>query len=236
MDAIKTFPKFSIFFLVIMLLEIAGLTVIPSFHMVSKAFIMASLIGFYIVTARYQSNVFLTGLIFALLGDCFLLFTTDDFFIIGLCCFLVMQLCYTAAFNKKRKVPRNKDYIISAIIALFGISVLVFLWNKLDGNPLPVTLYIIAICTMAIYAYLRHPKLRGYKMVLFGVVLFILSDTLIALNKFQGKIQYGNIIIMVTYMIAQYAIVTGEVLSDMPRKSIKANKSVKPDSALSRHK
>lgn len=232
MDSIKTFPKFTVFFLALMALEIAGLTVIPTFHIVSKALIMAGLIGFYITTEKRQNNSFLTGLIFALLGDCFLLFETAEFFVIGLSCFLIMQLLYASAFNRKRRIPKNKDFLVSGGIAIFGGITLTYLWPNLGSMKVAVSLYVFAIVSMAIFAYLRHPRLRGYKIVLLGVVLFLISDILLGINRFGLEIKYGQIFVMVTYMLAQYLIVTGEVLSGMPRQKEK----IKSTSNFGRHK
>lgn len=234
MDSIKTFPKFTFFFAILMTLEIAGLTIIPTFHMVSKAMIMASIIGFYILVEKRQNNAFLAGLIFALLGDCFLLYETVELFVIGLICFLITQLSYAAAFNSKRRIPNNKDYIICAVIALIGVSVLAFLWADLGSMKTPVGLYTTSIILMAIYAYLRHPRLRGYKILLTGVILFIISDTLLGLDKFSNSIPYGQILVMLTYMLAQYLIVTGEVLSNRPRP--KVQQVVDPSLSFNRHK
>jgi len=232
MESIKSFPKFTMLFLCIILLEIAGLTVIPTFHTVSKAFILMTLIGFYISMEKRQSNAFILGMIFALLGDCFLLWETDEFFKIGLGSFLIMQICYSVTFNRKRRLPQTKDYIIPAGIVVFGLAVLAILWKDLAEMKIPVALYTTAIVIMAIFAYLRHPKLRGYKEVLLGVVLFIISDSLLGYNKFIGSIPQGRILVMVTYMLAQYFIVTGEVLSGIPRPKVKQ----KVDSAFARHK
>ena len=232
MDAIKTFPKFTIFFVILMVLEILGLTVIPTYHIVSKPMIMAGLIGFYIFEEKRQNHIFLTGLIFALLGDAFLLYGTEDMFVIGLICFLIMQICYTATFNKKRRIPRTKDYTVPVIIGLIGLSVLAFLWSGLGEMRWAVALYTAAIVTMAIYAYLRHPKLRGYGILFAGVCLFIISDGLLGYNKFGGSFPFAQIAVMVTYMLAQYFIVTGEVLGNMPRKKV----AVQSDSAFGRHK
>ncbi len=234
MDSFKTFPKFTVFFIFLMLLEIAGLTVIPTFHMVSKALIMAGLIGFYILVEKRQNNAFLAGLIFALLGDCFLLFSTVEFFVIGLICFLIMQLCYATAFNRKRRIPKNKDYIICVAIAAVGIAVLSRLLHDLGSIRTPVIFYTIAIVLMTMYAYLRHPKLRGYSIVLLGVACFLVSETLLAFDKFNGSLPNGQMLVMITYMLAQYFIVTGEVLSNMPRKKI-AN-PVDYGSSFNRHK
>ena len=232
MDSIKTFPKFTIFFILLMGLEIAGLTVIPTFHMVSKAMIMAGLVGFYITVEQRQNNAFLLGLILALLGDCFLLYETPDFFKIGLVAFLGMQLSYLAAFNRKRRIPKSKDYIISGAIATLGLGVLAFLWKDLGDHRILVSIYIAAITLMAIYAYLRHPKLRGYTIILAGVILFMLSDGVLAYNKFTSEVPYGQIIVMLTYMVAQYLIVTGEVLGNMPIKKV----AKVTNSAMGRHK
>ncbi len=234
MDSIKTFPKFTIFFAFLMALEIAGLTVIPTFHMVSKAMIIAGIIGFYILVEKRQNNAFLTGLIFALLGDCFLLYETVEFFVIGLVCFLIMQLCYAASFNSKRRVPKNKDYLVCLAIAIFGITILAKLWSSLGSMSTPVGLYATSIILMAIYAYLRHPKLRGYNTVLIGVILFIISDTLLGLSKFNGSLPYGQILVMITYMLAQYFIVTGVMLSNIPRPKVQP--IIDPNSSFSRHK
>ena len=232
MDAIKTFPKFTIFFIALMILEILGLTVIPSYHIVSKPMIMAGLIGFYIFQEKRQNNAFIMGLIFALLGDCFLMFGTNDMFVIGLVCFLIMQLCYMTAFNRKRRVPQTKDYIVPAVLIGLGVLTLVFLWNSLGELKWTVTMYTASIIAMAIMAYLRHPKLRGYQSLFTGVCLFILSDALLGYNKFGNEFPMAPIAIMVTYMLAQYLIVTGEVLGNMKRAKVK----MEPSSSFHRHK
>ncbi len=215
-----------------MILEILGLTVIPSYHIISKPMILAGLIGFYIMEEKRQNHVFLTGLIFALLGDCFLLFDTDDMFAIGLVCFLFMQICYVFVFNRKRRIPRTKDYIVPGIIGIIGLSALAALWNGLGEMRWAVALYTIAIVTMAIFAYLRHPRLRGYGILFTGVCLFIVSDALLGFDKFRGSFPYASIAVMLTYMIAQYLIVTGEVLGNMRRPEVK----MRSDSAFGRHK
>lgn len=232
MDAIKTFPKFTIFFILLMILEILGLTVIPSYHMVSKPMIMAGLIGFYIFEERSQSHAFITGLIFALLGDSFMLFGTDDMFVIGLVCFLIMQICYTVTFNKKRRIPRTRDYAVPAVIGIIGLSILAYLWDNLGDMQWAVAGYTLAIVLMAMYAYLRHPKLRGYGLLFIGVCFFILSDTLLGMDKFGTNFPYAQIVVMLTYMVAQYLIVTGEVLGNMKRVAVEDRSST----SFGRHK
>jgi len=46
-------------------------------------------------------------------------------------------------------------------------------------------------------------------MVIIGALIFMLSDTMLAINKFLEPIAYANVLIMITYIVAQYLIVSG---------------------------
>jgi uncharacterized membrane protein YhhN len=45
--------------------------------------------------------------------------------------------------------------------------------------------------------------------ILIGAVLFVSSDSLVAFNKFYHPLVLSSFIIMITYLIAQYLIVSG---------------------------
>ena len=100
MQYFERFKSFNIYFIILILLNILVLFVIQEYRMVAKPLIMASLIGFYIGHESRQSNGFIMGMIFALMGDIFLLFTSKEFFILGLLCFLLMQIFIS--LNSKR--------------------------------------------------------------------------------------------------------------------------------------
>lgn len=63
---------------------------------------------------------------------------------------------------------------------------------------------------MGILAFLRSRSSR-IDQVAIGAVLFILSDSAIAVDKFLQPIPAATWIIMTTYAAAQYLIVTGVV-------------------------
>jgi len=218
------YPKFSIFYVVIFIANILVLIYSPENHVIPKAMIMTSLLAFYVSTVVRQDHAFLLGMIFALLGDGFLLFNTMDFFIIGLLSFLVMQISYITVFNRKRRISQAKDYLVPGIIGLVGLGGVFIITRNLENNQLLIVIYSLALLAMTIFAYLRHPKLRGYNFVLIGAILFLISDLVLAINKFVLEIQFGSIIVMATYMTAQFLIVTGETLSTK-NKEIKAKKS-----------
>jgi len=233
MNPITKYPWFTILFLVIMVADIAGILAYPQVRLVSKGMIMASLLGLYILQAKRQEHSFLLGIIFALLGDAFLLFTTDDFFLIGLGCFLIMQLSYATTFWRKRRIPRTKDKLVSAGISLIPVVFCLFAWRHISQMGTAVILYAAAITLMLVAAYLRHPKLTGYWHVLVGSILFVISDLLLAIDKFVSAMPQGGVAVMITYMLAQYLIVTGILLDDQPRAK---QKSAEPVGTFGRHK
>ena len=76
---------------------------------------------------------------------------------------------------------------------------------------LPVFFYMLVILTMATSAYLRRDNVGkvSYNFVLIGAILFLISDSLLAVNKFYTPLAYSNISIMFTYAFAQLFIVFG---------------------------
>ena len=49
----------------------------------------------------------------------------------------------------------------------------------------------------------------SYNLVFIGAIFFMISDSILALNKFYQPIPFSNISIMLTYALAQYLIVLG---------------------------
>ena len=232
MNPFKLFPWFTIFFAVILTAELIGLSGYPQVRLASKGMIMASLLGIYILRAKRQEPIVLSGMIFALLGDSFLLFNGDTFFLIGLVCFLVMQICYSIAFWKKRRIPKARHKLVAASFLVLPIGVLSFGWSQFGNMLGPVVVYALAITVMLITAYLRHPKLNGYKNVLLGSILFVLSDLALAIGKFITDFPLQSYTVMITYIFAQYLIITGLLIDEQPQQT----EGTKPDKTFGRHK
>jgi uncharacterized membrane protein YhhN len=207
----KKHLPFTLFFGVIFFLNILFMYVLQDYRMVAKPMIMASLIGFYITVERRQSNAFVLAMIFALLGDVFLMFKGDDFFLIGLLCFMVMQLLYTYLFSREGSNDKKRLVIISVPLLLLTVGIISLLWNDLGDLRIPVLVYAMAISGMVIFAIYRKNIMKGYSAVVLGVVLFLISDAVLAISKFGGALPFQDIIIMSTYMTAQFLIVRGMV-------------------------
>ena len=88
-----------------------------------------------------------------------------------------------------------------------------YLYSGLGEMRLPVLIYTAVILTMLTGAINRKEKANSisYYLILAGAVLFVISDSAIAINKFSYHFEYSGIVIMSTYIMAQYLIVTGYI-------------------------
>lgn len=209
---LSRFKYFTLFYLFIIVANIVVLYYIKDYRMVAKPMIIGSLLGFYIGNVIKQSPIFIMGMVFALIGDVFLLFEDVSFFVVGLGSFLLMQVFYTVEFYKDIAANFKSRWLAASLIYLVGFVFLILMWDNLGGLKWPVLIYTIAITTMGVMAWMRKREIIWYKEVIAGVLLFLLSDTWLGLSKF-GVISnnYSGLIVIVTYMLAQYLIVRGIV-------------------------
>lgn len=165
---------------------------------------------------RFHKRVF-TGLIFALAGDVLLMFAThnESYFLYGLVAFLLCHIYYTSAFYLDFKSAPELDKkgarIAIVLCAILAIGYYFFLRPHLGAMKLPVMIYVLVISMMMMMASFRNQRVNpeSFKLILFGAMLFLLSDSILAYNKFVQPIDHAGNWIMATYMIAQYLITIG---------------------------
>ncbi len=210
--------------MVVTVLELIGET-LPDrrLHYGCKPLIMALLLLY--VWQSYRAIVYpglirwlLIGMAFALAGDVCLMIREVDLFAPGLGAFLVMQVCYSVAFQQS--IRKHKQTLTGRTMWLpFGLYLalfLVLLRPAFVKNPAllmlwwPVVVYAICLNTMGLLAS-RRRSLPFYSQVLIGALLFIFSDSVIAVNKFLQPVPGASWLVMSTYAAAQYLIVTGMV-------------------------
>jgi uncharacterized membrane protein YhhN len=86
-----------------------------------------------------------------------------------------------------------------------------FLMPFLGDLKIPVTIYASIISIMLLFAFngfLVWEK-PGNLLVFLGAFFFIISDSILAINKFYAPIPKSSFFIMLTYLLAQYLIVIG---------------------------
>ncbi len=161
-------------------------------------------------------NVLMSGLFFSWMGDVFLLFEYKQplFFIFGLASFLITHIFYIVYFLGIRSANASllkKQPLLVALVPAYGILLVWMLYPDLGDLKLPVMVYAAVICTMllcSLHIYLKVNKKAAVLYVL-GAAAFVVSDSLLAINKFYEPFAYAGVFIMLTYCAAQYFIVTG---------------------------
>jgi uncharacterized membrane protein YhhN len=158
-------------------------------------------------------SIMFTGLIFSWAGDIALEF--NGMFIPGLVFFLLAQLMYLWVFIStpgNNSILGNRFYLLIPVL-LTGTLLVAFLYDDLGEMKIPVILYTVVILLMLTGAINRIEKVnrKSYWLVLAGAILFVISDSSIAINKFSIPFKGSSVVIMTTYIFAQFLIVKGYI-------------------------
>lgn len=187
-----------------------------SIHNFTKPMLMPALaLYFYINTNASNSNklryLVLIALFFAFLGDVFLMLVNRNpiFFLMGLGSFLIMQLLYIYIFKLFNFRDLIAKWTYTGLIVIIAFGMILFLYPNLGEMKMPVLLYFMAILTMVLSSIGFWNKHVNSKIVFVGAFFFMISDGLIAINKFNFDIPYSGFLIMVTYILAQWYIIEG---------------------------
>ena len=102
-----------------------------------------------------------------------------------------------------------------ALVAVAGVALAMYAVLWFGGLPVglraPVAAYVVAIALMAAQAIGRATVLRDAPSVLvaLGAGCFMLSDTLLAINRFVTPLPMSQVWVLSTYYAAQCLIVAG---------------------------
>ncbi len=152
----------------------------------------------------YQSAIGI-GLLFALAGDIFLMLPTDRF-IAGLVSFLITHLCYIVAFGTQIRPPFWSPATL--LLLLYALLIYGLLYRHLGHMRMPVLLYLVAIAAMAWLGLLFATQQQSVWALAAGVgsVLFVISDSVLALNRFRRPFAGAQWLVLTTYYLAQWLI------------------------------
>jgi uncharacterized membrane protein YhhN len=156
------------------------------------------------VPPAYKTLI-LAGLALSLAGDVFLLFP-EKWFEAGLVAFLAAQVLYILAFK-----PEPGGGLSAPVLLPFLLYALLFfrlLAPALGKLKLPVLVYTAAITAMAWLAACRFVYRGGTKPLLafVGAVLFLVSDSVLAYDRFARKLGPARLLVLGTYFPAQLLI------------------------------
>ncbi len=213
----RKFPHY--IFLALLSFHIAAISMgRGDWQMYSKPLLIPSLIVYYFLmgAGRQEGRWVLPALVFSWLGDVLLMFQADDdiFFLLGLSSFLLAHIFYIIFFSLVRKgagVKSRRSLLL--LVAAYFAALITFLYPYLGEMRMPVVVYGIVISFMLLLAlHVRNIRQRNAGVLMAGgAVLFVLSDSVLAVNKFYQPFVPAPEIIMLTYGLAQLFIVEGAI-------------------------
>ncbi len=146
------------------------------------------------------------GLLFALIGD-ILLMLPEDRFVLGIGSFAATHAFYLVAFISAAGIALLNPSTIPLL--LFSAIMTRFLWPGLRSSlQLPVLAYIVLITTMtgqAIGAAVLQEG-AGLAIAAAGAVLFLASDSMLAINRFRAPFKAAQALVLSTYWLGQLLI------------------------------
>lgn len=153
---------------------------------------------------RNKDKVLFLALTFSLLGDFILDFSPGSGFVFGLAAFLIAHIFYII------RLGRWKYSSASMVIALpligYGSLVCYFIYPNLDSLKTPVLTYMSILLIMCFAALFS--KQKNYWIQL-GGISFVISDSVLGINKFYQAFQFSSLIVMSTYYFAQFCLFKG---------------------------
>lgn len=150
----------------------------------------------------FYSIFIILALIFSLGGDIALMFTSKKAFIIGLILFLLAHIVYTFIFTYFNHLHKS-DLLTGILLLILAGSIYYYLYSGLDKMKLPVLIYILVISFMmqrSVSVFWSSFFNMGQMFLIsIGAGLFIISDIMLAVNKFKKPLRNHRISLLFYY-------------------------------------
>ena len=167
-------------------------------------------------TKEPSHKLFIIGLFFSAFGGFFLGYDPVNWFVLGLGSFLVAHIFYILSLRPfLEKGEAIKRLPIVALYCIYGVSMFSLIYGGLGDLFIPVFVYMTVLLLMGITTLLSQ---KANKWLIIGGVSFILSDSLIGLDKFYQPIPFESLFIMSTYYLAQFSLVKGLFVTNKTHK------------------
>ena len=172
--------------------------------------IISIVLLFPAIEQKYKIFILL-GLLFSLLGDVFLIYPKQHF-TKGLIAFLIGHIFYIVAFIVSTGFHYTEWIYIPIVVV--GIIYLKNILPYSGKKTIPIIIYIFIIAIMGWLALERLNSLQtiGALLSAMGAVLFMISDSILALNKFRKQFQSAELIILSTYYTAQWLLALSAII------------------------
>ncbi|GEM_PF-527201 len=159
---------------------------------ISKPLMMPLLLILYLLIAERAHHFIIAALLFGFLGDTLLLKgDKKTFFMAGLVSFLLGHIAYTYGFLSTPafidKLSPSLLFFVSPYV-ITGLLIYRALYPGLGSMKIPTAIYMSAILIMSLSSLLRFLYIKDPRSLLplIGSILFITSDTALAMDKFRA--------------------------------------------------
>ncbi|MCB0488557.1 MAG: lysoplasmalogenase [Cyclobacteriaceae bacterium] len=185
--------------------------------------LLLPILGFYYIKNISKEDTWsrpvLAAILFSWIGDVALMLQVihANFFLVGLSCFLVAHVAYILAYRQHKWVEGDnvlfgvQKFRFAFPIILAGAGLVTILYSHLGDLLVPVMIYALTIVAMVLQALFRYGLTNNlsFWFVMVGALLFMASDSAIAIDKFLSHFGLAQTFVMSTYIGAQLLIVRG---------------------------
>ncbi|MFX1340584.1 MAG: lysoplasmalogenase [Promethearchaeota archaeon] len=190
----------------------------------SKPLLMPFL-ALYFIFATFTDGtdwLIVLALLFGWTGDIFLMLENEEkWFMFGMVGFLIGHIFYIIAFLLSIG-GHIMSFPLWGILIIFPVIIILLLTfprikDHMGELKIPVYVYMAVILFMHISAIFRLAAFDifcpCFFLVWIGSILFILSDSLIAVDKFDDNLEISPFYIMLTYILGQFLIAQGIIMT-----------------------
>lgn len=208
-------------YIIVLIVHLAGILAKYAFiQQLTKPLLLPLLVLYFISNVGKERSALkkwiIAALFFSWAGDVLLMFVPKNevFFLLGLGSFLLAHIFYIFYFHTVKTVEQVKSRpMLLLIVAIYYASLITILFPYLGSMKVPVLVYGVVISFMFLQAmhmlFIANKTAGQYMMI--GALLFVLSDSILALNKFYQPFEWAGFAIMLTYGLAQLFIVLGAI-------------------------
>ena len=180
-------------------------------YYMSKPLLLFSLIAYFIHVnglSTVSKKQMLGALLFSLAGDVLLMREGELFFMAGMAAFLLAHVFYLLFYFRQKPMiaalPLLAGLVLSGV-GLWGLYSYVNTPDELEPYLYTYALVLLGHFVVSVLFSFQHKGMQWLSAL--GAFLFIVSDFLLSVNKFNESSMYLHLVVMLTYGLSQYFIV-----------------------------
>ena len=189
---------------------------------IARPGVMACLFVWLFLRSGLQGNIlwFGVGILLSLLGDVLLMISLERMFLSGLAAFLLAHISYIIGFKEQLLNTTAWSFVLMFFLLLNGVRLIRRIVGSMRAkgqnamvNPVIIYSLVISLMLYAAMSTIFDPawKTSASFLVSMGAFLFLLSDLILAWNRFVSPVKNERILNSVTYHLGQIGLIAGVI-------------------------